>query len=292
MNQMRVATAPISWGICEVPGWGHQLDTDRVLDEMHHLGFSATEAGPDGFLPADGVRLRQALSRHELSLVGGFTPLVLHDEHASWRAPLDRCLERFAAAGGEVVVLAAATGRDGYDERPSLDAADWTRLLAALDEAAARSADRGLRAVLHPHLGTLVEGPDEIRRILDGAGIPLCLDTGHVLAGGGDPVALAAQAGERVGHVHVKDVDATLARRFAAGEVAYSDAVRAGLYRALGAGDVDLATLLAALEKAGYAGWYVLEQDVILDADPQPGRGPAEEVAASRAYLTRALAGH
>ncbi|MGH3096573.1 MAG: TIM barrel protein [Streptosporangiales bacterium] len=289
MSAPRIATAPISWGVCEVPDWGHQLDTARVLDEMRRLGFTATEAGPDGFLPGDGVRLRQSLAEHDLSLVGGFTPLVLHGEPALWRAALDRCLDRFAAAGGDVVVLAAATGLDGYDERPSLDAAGWARLLGALDEAAASSADRGLLAVLHPHLGTMVERPDETRRVLDGCGIPLCLDTGHVLAGGGDPVALAAEAAERVGHVHVKDVDATVARRFAAGEIAYSDAVRAGLYRPLGAGDVDVGALLAALQKAGYAGWYVLEQDVILGADPAPGAGPAVEAAESLAYLTGAL---
>lgn len=291
MNTPRIATAPISWGICEVPGWGHQLGSAQVLDDMHRLGFAATEAGPDGFLPDDGVRLRQALVEHELSLVGGFTPLALHGEPESWRGAFDGCLDRFAAADGEVVVLAAATGLDGYDERPALDAAGWARLLAALDEAAARAAARGLRAVLHPHLGTLVERPEETARVLSGSSIPLCLDTGHVLAGGGDPVALATEAAERVGHVHVKDVDAAVARRFAAGEITYAEAVRTGLYRPLGEGDVDLGTLLTALSKGGYTGWYVLEQDVILNADPSPGTGPAAEVAKSLAYLTRALAG-
>ena len=51
----RIAGAPISWGVCEVPGWGHQLAPARVLAEMHEVGLAATEFGPEGFLPEDPV---------------------------------------------------------------------------------------------------------------------------------------------------------------------------------------------------------------------------------------------
>jgi inosose dehydratase len=102
-------------------------------------------------------------------------------------------------------------------------------------------------------------------------------------------VALARAAGERVSHVHLKDVHAPLAERVFAGQLSYSDAVREGLYRPLGAGSVDLAGFAGALEDAGYHGWYVLEQDHMLDAVPPAGTGPIADVRASIAALAAVL---
>lgn len=285
----KIAAAPISWGVSEVPGWGYQLPAARVLAEMRGLGFTATEAGPDGFLPADGMELRAELQTTELSLVGGFTPLVLHDRSANWRGVLETALTRFGRAGGDSVVIAADTGGAGYDARPELDGDGWKVLLAAVTEAGARCRDAGLRAVLHPHVGTMVEHPDEISRILDGSNIPLCLDTGHIMVGGGDPVELAVKLPERISHVHFKDVDAGLAGQVRDGQVAYSDAVRNGMFRPLGAGDVDVPAIVHALQGAGYSGWYVLEQDIMLSGAPDEGAGPDADVAQSRDYLTGLL---
>jgi inosose dehydratase len=197
---------------------------------------------------------------------------------------IDRALDDFAAAGAEVLVLAAATGREGYDTRPELDGAAWNTLLASLDHAAARAADRGLVATLHPHVGTLVERPGEVRRVLDGSVIALCLDSGHLLIGGTDPAELAREAADRVAHVHLKDVDAAWAERVRGGAVSYTEAVAAGMYRPLGQGDVDVAGLVAALRAARYGGWFVLEQDAVLSAEPA-GDGPVADVRASLAYL-------
>ena len=171
-----------------------------------------------------------------------------------------------------MLVLAAATGREGYDTRPELDADGWTLLLSNLDRAAARAAERGFTATLHPHVGTMVEGPDEVHRVLDGSGIQLCLDTGHLLIGGTDPAELARHAAARIGHVHLKDVTAAVAQKVSDGEISYTEGVADGLYRPLGQGDVDVAGVVGALETAGYQGWYVLEQDTILDGPPR-GRG-------------------
>src|SRR5690606_3894494 len=117
-DHMKIAGAPISWGVCEVPGWGHQMTPDRVLEEMSTLGLTATELGPDGFLPADPAELRALLGAHGLSLMAGFVPVVLHDPDR-WpaeRDEVDRRLEVLAAGGAEMAVLAAATGVDGYEE--------------------------------------------------------------------------------------------------------------------------------------------------------------------------------
>jgi hypothetical protein len=127
----RIAGAPISWGVSEVPGWGHQMRRERVLAEMRDLGLVATEAGPDGFLPEEPGELRELLAAYGMTLASGFTPLVLHGE---WRAQLEAVARRFRAGGAEVIVLAASTGSDGYDARPELSDSDWARVLRALDE--------------------------------------------------------------------------------------------------------------------------------------------------------------
>lgn len=285
----QIATAPISWGVSEVPGWGYQLPAARVLAEMRALGFRATEAGPDDFLPADGLELAETLRATELTLVGGFTPLVLHDPAGTWRSVLDAAIARFAAAEASTVVIAADTGQAGYDTRPELGADDWARLLAALDEAVKRCHDAGLAGSLHPHVGTVVERPDEIARVAEGCAVPFCLDTGHVLVGGGDPVTLARDLADRINHVHFKDVDAALAGRIRSGEITFSDAVRAGVFRPLGDGDVDIPAIVSALHD--YTGWYVLEQDITLSAAPPDNAGPMLDVARSKDYLAGLLTG-
>jgi len=284
----RLAGAPISWGVCEVPGWGYQLPADRVLAEMRAAGLGAAEFGPDGFLPGPPADRAAALARHGLTAVGGFVPVVLHDPAADPRPLIARALDDLLAAGAGVLVLAAATGLAGYDTRPELDDQAWRRLLANLDAAAAMAAERGALATLHPHVGTMVERPDEVRRVLDGSSIPLCLDSGHLLIGGTDPVELARQAPGRVAHAHLKDVDAGWAGRVRRGEVGYTEAVARGMYRPLGQGDVDVAGLVGALRAAGYRGWFVLEQDTVLAGEPA-GEGPVADVRASVAYL-RSLA--
>ncbi|MGK5551837.1 TIM barrel protein [Actinomadura kijaniata] len=283
---MRVAGAPISWGVCEVPGWGHQMAPSRVLAEMRELGLAATELGPAGFLPADPRERDALLARDGLTLAGAFVPAVLHEPGHDPLPEIVRAMD--ALPGGAVLVLAAATGRDGYDQRPEPDAAAWAALLDRLDAVARLAAGRGRLATLHPHVGTVVERRAEVERVLDGSAIPLCLDTGHLMVGGTDPVALARSAAGRIGHVHLKDVDAALAQRVLTGDLGYTEAVAGGMYRPLGRGDVDIAEIVSTLEAAGYGGWYVMEQDTVLAAEPPPGAGPRDDVRRSLAFLAEA----
>ncbi|WP_082526158.1 TIM barrel protein [Kitasatospora sp. MBT63] len=281
----RIAAAPISWGVCEVPGWGHQLSAGRVLAEMAGLGLAATEFGPDGFLPADPAERAATLRSYGLAAVGGFVPVVLHEPGHDPLPAVRTALRALAGCGARTLVLAAATGRDGYEQRPALDAAGWHTLLANLAGIVALAAAEGVTAALHPHIGTMVERPEEVRRVLDGGDAPLCLDTGHLLAGGTDPVDLARRAADRIAHVHLKDVDAGAAARVRSGEVGYAAAVAAGLYRPLGQGDVDIAVLVPLLERSGYRGWYVMEQDTVLTGEPAPGTGPVADVRTGLDYL-------
>jgi len=283
----KIAGAPISWGVCEVPGWGYQLSPDRVLTEMEQVGLAATEFGPDGFLPADPARMADFLAAHHLTAVGGFTPVVLHEPAHDPAPEIERLLDGYDAAQADVLVLSAATGRDGYDARPDLDEAGWKTLLANLDRLTGLAAARGVRAVLHPHVGTMVERGDEVQRVLAGSGISLCLDTGHLLIGGTDPAELTRQAPERVAHTHFKDVDDQIAAQVRSGRLTYTEGVSRGMYRPLGSGDVDFAAIVSHLRARRYDGWYVLEQDTILTEAPR-GEGPVAEVRESVGYL-RAL---
>ena len=286
----RVAGAPISWGVCEVPGWGWQYDAETVLTQMSEIGLAATEFGPDGFLPEDLDERARTLAAHGLHAVGQFVPVVLHDPAHDPLPDVEPAMEALVRAGASTVVLAAASGMDGYDERPVLDDAAWTALLANLDRISEAASTRGLTATLHPHVGTMIESGDETARVLAGSRIGLCLDTGHLLIGGGDPVAVAVTSPERIAHVHLKDVRLDWARQVQSGEATYTEAVAAGMYVPLGEGDVDIAAIVGALEAQGYDGWYVLEQDTILPADP--GRdGPIGAVRTSLDHLLEVAEG-
>ncbi|MDR1808604.1 MAG: TIM barrel protein [Propionibacteriaceae bacterium] len=281
---MRIAGAPISWGVCEVPGWGYQMTPERVLKEMVQVGITATEFGPDGFLPDAPEEKAATLAGYGLKAVGGFVPVVLHDPDHDPVPEVDRALDGFVAAGGDVLVLAANSGLDGYDTRPVLDDAGWAALFSHLDALAELARSRGVTPSLHPHVGTMVETRDDVLRVLNGSSIPLCLDTGHLLIGGTDPVAITQEWASRIAHVHAKDVNDALAAKVRAKELTYQEAVAQGMYVPLGTGDVDIKAIVTALNAVGYNGWYVMEQDTILPEEPKD-EGPLAAVRQSIAYL-------
>lgn len=281
----QLAGAPISWGVCEVPGWGPQLPPARVLREMAALGLRATELGPVGFLGADPRAVAGQLDGFGLVLVGGFVPVVLHDP-SRWEDSLRAAGEAatlLAGAGAEFFITAVVVD-EAWSPRVELDPAGWRALVAGLDEIDELCAGHGLTQVLHPHVGTLVETAADVQRVLDHSGVRWCLDSGHLAIGGTDPVAFARHHRDRIAHVHLKDVRMPIAARLSAGELGLADATRLGLFSPLGDGDVPVAEVVDVLQGVGYRGWYVLEQDVTLDgAAPDP----AADVARSIAFLKR-----
>jgi inosose dehydratase len=296
----RVAGAPISWGVCEVPNWGRQLEAGRVLSEMRSLGLAATEFGPVGFLEEEPAAKAEQLASYGIAAVGGFLPVLLHDTGHDPLPEVDAFIDGCLASGAGVVVLAAFTGVEGYDARPVLDDAGWAVMLGNLDRITDRAAARGVIACVHPHVGTMVETGEETERVLAGSRVGLCVDTGHLVVGGADPVALTARHPDRVVHVHLKDVDGSLATRVIDGSLTFGEAVRDGMFRPLGDGDVDIAAMVQTLERAGYQGWYVLEQDVMLEDEPDEDEpdeaepdekraddGPIADVRKSLDYLLR-----
>jgi len=282
----RLAGAPISWGVCEVPGWGAMPALDSVLSEMQALGLRGTELGAPGFLPADPQRLVEVLEPHGLRLVGGFVPLVLHGRELGAAAEQARAAATlFARAGGEVLVLAVVQD-GGWSTPQPLDDAQWWRLSVNVAAIQAIVADEGIAVALHPHAGTLIETADQVERALEMTDVGWCLDTGHLLIGGVDPARFTQEHGDRIVHVHLKDVDGGLAAQLRAGGCSLLQATRRGLFRPLGQGDAEIEKVLEALDAHGYGGWLVVEQDTAITGDgPTVGGGPMLDAQASIAFL-------
>ena len=203
----RIAGAPITWGVCEVPGWGVMLSADRVLGEMRSLGIAATELGAPGFLPRDPDALVDVLSRNDIQLVGGFVPVVLHDagRREATLAEARSTAELFAAAGATMFVTAVVVDA-GWSPRFELTGAQWQHLVGMLGELDGLCAEYGLTQALHPHVGTLVETAADVATVLERSDVRWCLDTGHLMIGGYDPAKFAVDAADRVVHAHLKDV--------------------------------------------------------------------------------------
>lgn len=269
----RLAAAPISWGVCEVPGWGLQLPPERVLSEMVDLGLRATELGPQGWLPLDGAQARAELDRHGLRLVGGFVPVVVHEPGlGDTREQARRAAAQLAAAGADVFVAALVADLD-WSAPPAIDDDAWTRVGEHLRAIADLVAAEGLELVLHPHVGTLVETAEQVDRALAHTDVPWCFDTGHLLIGGVDPVQFIRDHADRIGHVHLKDVDASLAARVRSGELSLVQATQDGLFQPLGDGDARIDDVVRLLAEVGYERWLVLEQDRAITGSEPPEDG-------------------
>ena len=282
---MKIAGAPISWGVCEVPDWGYQMSPQRVLEEMKEIGLTATEFGPQGWLPIEAEARAAEVGKHGLTPVGSFFLAVMHDPEADPIPAVEAELDAFEKAGGSYLILAAASGADGYDARPVLDEAGWQTLFGNLDRIHDVCAARGVTACLHPHWGTMVQNADEIDRVLRNSSVGLCLDTGHITCGGGDPVAIVAEFADRVDIVHAKDVHKELTDKLLTGEFTWSQGIKAAMFTPIGEGDIDFAAIVKRLDEAGFDGYYVLEQDIMIDGEPQLGAGPIDNARASLAQL-------
>ena len=288
---VKIAGAPISWGVCEVPGWGYQLEPERVLTEMAELGLRATEFGPAGFRPEDGEPRAALLQRLGMKAIGGFFPILLHDVEFDPLPDVVRELEGYVASGAEVLVLAASTGLEGYDDpRPVLTDRQWGTMFENLDRITAYAAEHSVIAVIHPHVGTMVETQEDVEKVLAGSSVPFCLDTGHMLIGGTDPVAFSKEHGSRVRHSHLKDVNLAVAQRVRDGEITYYHGVQEGMYTPLGQGDVDVRAIIKNMLSVGYTGWFALEQDNVIDSDPGAKLGPFQDAKASVEFIDSVVA--
>jgi inosose dehydratase len=293
---IRLANAPCSWGVLEFEGTVRASPYERVLDEIRDTGYAGTELGDWGFMPTEPGALKRAVADRGLRLMAAFVPVALanassHNAGAAAAVRTARLL-RDAGEADAIVVLSDDNGAVLERERnagritPELGLSDtqWDVFAAGAEQIArAVRNETGLRTAFHPHCAGYVETVPEIDALMrrtDSSALGLCLDTGHIVYAGGDPIDVLERYADRVWHVHFKDCDPKVAANARAAGLGYLAAVRSHLFCELGAGEVDFAAVLAALRRRRYSGWIVVEQDVF------PGLGsPAESAARSRSYL-------
>lgn len=276
-----VAGAPVSFGVFEMtPEGAETIGPDDMAEMLAETGYRGIDLGPLGFLGRSG-ELRSRLARFDLELAGGWVQLPFSDDDAFEASlpALDDALRVFAEAAEAgparppLPTLAddgsaprrAAPGR-GEDVDP-LAEAGWSRLLANTEKAAARVRSAGFEPTFHHHAGTFVESPAEIDRFLANVDVDLTLDTGHLLIAGGDPLAAIERWGDRINHLHLKDVDVAELERVLAAGGGMREVWSSGAFVAFGRGDVDLTAVLDAVDARDFDGWIVVEQDVLNGPD-------------------------
>jgi len=299
-SRFKFASAPDSWGVLDYPGPSWEQSYQKMLDEMVIAGYTGTELGPYGFFPTDPAVLGKELTQRNLKLLGSFVPVVLSDP-ASAKVVVEHIRKvggLLAALGAPFLVLADAqsderdriAGRVPTDGSKGWNAEQWKQVAKVVSEAAAVTSEFGLDLVFHPHLSTYVETPEETEQFYDataGSNIGLCLDTGHCLYSGGDPVAEAEKYRDILRFVHLKDVSEKVLVEVRRKEMNFEQAIEANVFTIIGQGSIDFPEFLRVLGKNDYAGWMVVEQDVKFGATRIP---PVESIAASLSYLHQTVA--
>ena len=292
---IQVANAPCSWGVLEFDAQ-KKAGFSQVLDEMKDSGYAGTELGDWGFMPTDPALLKDELARRGLSMLGAFVPVAMADAatHAAGAQAAVRTARLLAAvAERPFIVLADDNGKvpertrnAGRITGPMGLSPEAFRTFAQGAEHVARAVKEatGVRTVIHHHCAGYVETPGEIETLLsltDPHLVGLCLDTGHVAFGGGDPLALLERFRERVWHVHFKDCEPAVARRSRDEGWDYFRSVGAGVFCELGKGTVPFRAIVESLRRSPYDGWIVVEQDVLA------GMGsPLESARRNRGFLS------
>jgi inosose dehydratase len=288
-----VGTVPILWNNVDVPDLAPRVGADVVLDEIARLEFAGTQTGL-GF--PEGAVLATELARRGLRLAEVYAALPCSTEGPSADAGgvARERLDALHVAGGDVLVVALdlspererCAGRAASGDVPRLSEHGWNALGTLLDGIAADAARLGHRTAFHPHAGTFVETPGEVECLVTATNpgeVGLCLDVGHYIVGGGDPVEAIRRYGSRIAHVHLKDVaDGPLADLRAGRLDGFRAAIRSRIFTELGSGVLDLDGVLQALAGLGFTGWLMVEQDTTW-------RPPSESAAISRRVLDYAI---
>ncbi|MFZ1992603.1 MAG: TIM barrel protein [Solirubrobacteraceae bacterium] len=298
VSRISVANAPVSYGAFEITvGIDENVPEPlTLLDWVHQAGYEGVDLGPAGYL-GDTDTLAGRLRDRDLSLAGGYLELPFSEPEKFREAlpELELLLDVFDHAGDGGLkpkpTLADAgsparsryPGRAALDPSVGLDDAAWRRFADGLAIAVERCRERGYDPTFHHHTATYIEAQWEIERLLEMSDVGLCLDTGHLLLGRGDPVTAVRDWGARINQVHLKDAKLAKLEEIVAEAAPVEEIWRRKAFCALGDGDIDVEQVLEALAGNGYSGWLVVEQDVLPDpADPEQ---PAIDQQRNREYL-------
>jgi inosose dehydratase len=244
------------------------------LSEAAAVGEGAITAGPPGFLPDRSDQARPLLRRHRLRVIAGEVHAILHhhDIRGVELAHIDGHAHWLSALGAETLVLSAIPQRRGGAEQGIvLNNTEWAHLLHSIGSVQHVCARHKLKLAFQPMYGSTIQGPEDIERLLVGSDAGICLDLGHLLLAGADPIEVLELGVGRIQHVQLNDVDGDLAEQVREQGEDYVEAVGMGLFKPLGEGIARVDRVVEALRRAKYRGWYTLRQETRLPtADIRP----------------------
>lgn len=289
MGKVNVGSAPDSWGVwfADDP---QQTPWERFLDEVAAAGYTRIELGPYGYLPTDPSVLKEELDKRGLTMTAGTIFEHLHRPdswESTWR-DVSKAAELTAAMGAKHLVVIPSMWRDGVTgeiTEPRLDREGQARHGSQVTELGRRIAEEfGLKTQYHPHADGHVDTHETVEHFLedtDSAYVNLCLDTGHISYCGGDNLKLIQDHPDRIGYVHLKQVDPEILAAVEADGVGFGEAVKRGVMCEPPTGIPELPPLLDALAGLDVDLFAIVEQDLY----PCPPDVPLPIAERTLAYL-------
>ena len=262
-----------------------------MLAEIASLGERRVEAGPAGFLPDRSDAARRLVKRHGLKVVAGPVRAVLHhhDIRGAELAHIDGHAAWLASLGAQTLVLTVIASRSDEPSDRELSSSGWAHLLSAIGSVQHVCVVHKLRLAVLPRHGSMIQGPGDIERLMVGSEAGVCIDIAQLSMSGADPADVVELAAGRIQHVHVNDFDRRIAEQVRDDRLDYATAVEHGLFKPLGAGDGDVASVVEALRSSGYRGCYGLESEVRLGSvDDDPAANVRTSLEQLRALLPAA----
>ncbi|MCH6471402.1 sugar phosphate isomerase/epimerase family protein [Sinomonas terrae] len=271
-NKLIIGTAPDSWGVwfADDP---KQTPWERFLDEVAEAGYKWIELGPYGYLPTDPSHLADELKARDLQVSAGTVFTAFHRGVDQWEEawePARRVAELTAAMGGEHIVVIPAMWRDDVTgeavENEVLTAEQWDSLFKGHDELGRRLGEQfGLKQQFHSHADSHVQGQADIERLLENTDpelLTLCLDTGHAEYGGASSVDLIRKYPERIGYLHLKQINPDVLAKVRAENLTWAAANTAGVMAEPPSGLPDLREVIEAVEGLDRPIFGIVEQDM------------------------------
>lgn len=272
---VKIGISPIAWQNDDLPELTAAYTMEQALREAREIGYTGVERGQR--MPADTDGLRAYLEAADIVLCGGWcSGNTLVQDFAAERDAVRQQVEQFVALNSPCIVYAECSNTvQGFpntpvNDRPKLSRNEVLAYAAKLTELAKWMADQGMPMAYHHHMGSIIESEDDVNWLMQGSGpeLGLCFDTGHLLFGGGDVMATLDRWGDRVQHVHFKDIRPDIVRDVRAHDRSFLDGVIAGAFTVPGDGCIDFQAVANALKAMDYAGWIVVE------AEQDPAKAP------------------
>lgn len=269
-SDVRIGVSPILWHNDDNPLFGADTSLEESLEQASRAGYAGIELGHK--FPRQPEVLRDLLTQYGLELISGwYSAQVLARSASGELEAMAEHIDLLQRLGCELIVFGNVGGAvhrspEPLSSRPCLDEESWPRFCAELDHVAKVLADRGMQLAYHHHMGTVIQSPEDVDRILNetSEAVGLVLDTGHFAydQGSGDALEkFVSTYVERIVHVHLKDVRADVLERALATDMSFLEAVTAGVFTVPGDGSLTFRSTLQILKDARYRGWLVVEAE-------------------------------